>query len=190
MKARLFGAVSLLLAGAVTPAWAADDTVFLSTQLRPIEEAQKMRDVILKDYKGKVDYVPEQPAELAGAHPGRAAGRHAHDQPDRRAAWRAAAVAADQRAWSPVDDLAAQLKDRGFPAGPDESGQVRRRASDVHPLDAGDVFHGRQQAGAAVPAGGCGHQRADLRAAGRLGEGHAGEDGTADAGLSGRPFRD
>ena len=34
---------------------AAADTVFLSTQLRPIEEAQKMRDVILKDYQGKID---------------------------------------------------------------------------------------------------------------------------------------
>ena len=71
---------------------AAADTVFLSTQLRPIEEAQKMRDVILKDYQGKVTYVPEQPAATAGAPAGGAAGRHAHDQPDRRAARRAGAA--------------------------------------------------------------------------------------------------
>jgi multiple sugar transport system substrate-binding protein len=35
--------------------------IFLSTQLRPIEEAQKMRNVILKDFPRDVDYVPEQP---------------------------------------------------------------------------------------------------------------------------------
>lgn len=33
--------------------------VFLSTQLRPIEEAQKMRQVILKGFSGQVQFVPE-----------------------------------------------------------------------------------------------------------------------------------
>jgi multiple sugar transport system substrate-binding protein len=35
--------------------------IFLSTQLRPIEEAQKMRNEILKDFPRDVDYVTEQP---------------------------------------------------------------------------------------------------------------------------------
>lgn len=54
----------LLTAGAVlavlsaSPALA-QETVFLSTQLRPIEEAQKMRDVILKGFSGKVNFIPE-----------------------------------------------------------------------------------------------------------------------------------
>jgi multiple sugar transport system substrate-binding protein len=38
---------------------AADDIVFLSTQLRPIEEAQKVRDVILKGFEGEVEFIPE-----------------------------------------------------------------------------------------------------------------------------------
>src|SRR5215469_4448548 len=35
--------------------------IFLSTQLRPIEEAQKMRNLILKGYHREVDYVTESP---------------------------------------------------------------------------------------------------------------------------------
>ncbi len=38
---------------------AGDDLVFLSTQMRPVEEAQKLREVILKDYPGAVTFVPE-----------------------------------------------------------------------------------------------------------------------------------
>lgn len=33
--------------------------VFLSTQLRPLEEAQKMRQVILRDFPGRVEFIPE-----------------------------------------------------------------------------------------------------------------------------------
>ena len=35
--------------------------IFLSTQLRPIEEAQKMRNSILKDFSQEVDYITELP---------------------------------------------------------------------------------------------------------------------------------
>src|SRR5580692_6019254 len=56
--------IALLLAVPLTARVAAADTVFMSTQLRPIEEAQKMRDIILKDYSGKVTYVPQEPAQL------------------------------------------------------------------------------------------------------------------------------
>ncbi len=45
----------LLAAGAAARA----EVVFMSTQLRPIEEAQKMREVILRDFPGEVEFVPE-----------------------------------------------------------------------------------------------------------------------------------
>ena len=37
---------------------------FLSTQLRPIEEAQKMRNLILKGYRGEVDYIIAPPQQF------------------------------------------------------------------------------------------------------------------------------
>ena len=65
MTPRILAALSaFLIAGPLVPQPVAADTLFMSTQLRPIEEAQKMRDVILKDYTGKATYVPEEPAQL------------------------------------------------------------------------------------------------------------------------------
>jgi multiple sugar transport system substrate-binding protein len=90
------------------------DTVFLSTQLRPIEEAQKMRDVILKDYQGKVTYVPEQPAQLpirlqaemqGGTHTISLIGAlHGELEP-----------LVTLHALVPLDSLAVKLADRGIP---------------------------------------------------------------------------
>jgi len=64
MRRRKLGLTVLLgvtlLAGR---AWA-DDLVFLSTQLRPIEEAQKVREVILKGAPAPVTYVTEDPPAL------------------------------------------------------------------------------------------------------------------------------
>lgn len=57
------GALTILAASAVSPARAAE-VVFLSTQLRPIEEAQKMRDLILKGAPDQITYVTEEPAKL------------------------------------------------------------------------------------------------------------------------------
>jgi multiple sugar transport system substrate-binding protein len=42
----------------------AQDVVFLSTQLRPIEEAQKVREIVLKGFPQKVNFVAEEPAKL------------------------------------------------------------------------------------------------------------------------------
>jgi multiple sugar transport system substrate-binding protein len=39
--------------------------IFLSTQLRPIEEAQKMRNLILKGFPHEVDYITEQPQQFS-----------------------------------------------------------------------------------------------------------------------------
>ena len=38
--------------------------IFLSTQLRPIEEAQKMRNLILKGYRREIDYITESPRQF------------------------------------------------------------------------------------------------------------------------------
>jgi multiple sugar transport system substrate-binding protein len=38
--------------------------IFLSTQLRPIEETQKMRNLIPKDFPREVDYITEQPQQF------------------------------------------------------------------------------------------------------------------------------
>ncbi|HTW69292.1 MAG TPA: ABC transporter substrate-binding protein [Acetobacteraceae bacterium] len=121
--ATLFGAAAMFLGAAVTllagaaafPQPADADTVFLSTQLRPIEEAQKMRDVILKDYQGKVTYVPEQPAQLpirlraeqeGGTHTISLIGAlHGELEP-----------LVTLHALVPLDALAASLADRGIPA--------------------------------------------------------------------------
>src|ERR1700726_143506 len=42
----------------------AEHFIFLSTQLRPIGEAQKMRNLILKDFPREVDYITEQPQQF------------------------------------------------------------------------------------------------------------------------------
>jgi len=88
--------------------------IFLSTQLRPIEEAQKMRNVILKDFPRDVDYVPERPqvfpvrikeALHEGTHTIDIVGAlHAELQPLARLG-----------ALAPLDGLARKLTDRGIP---------------------------------------------------------------------------
>jgi multiple sugar transport system substrate-binding protein len=55
---------SLCAVGLLTAISAAAQTerlIFLSTQLRPIEESQKMRNLILKGFPREVDYITEQP---------------------------------------------------------------------------------------------------------------------------------
>jgi len=117
MTPRTLGALSaLLLAIPLALRPAAADTLFMSTQLRPIEEAQKMRDVILKDYSGKVTYVPEEPAALpvrlqaeqqGGTHTISVIGAlHGELEP-----------LLALHGIVPLDDLAAKLADRGIPAG-------------------------------------------------------------------------
>jgi multiple sugar transport system substrate-binding protein len=58
---------SLCTAGlltAIADAAPTERLIFLSTQLRPIEEAQKMRNLILKDFPREVDYITEQPQQF------------------------------------------------------------------------------------------------------------------------------
>src|SRR4029077_12115295 len=108
---------SLCAAGLLTAIASAAQTervIFLSTQLRPIEEAQKMRNVILKDFPQEVDYITEQPqqfpvrikAELQGSTRAMdvVGALHGELQP---------LVSAD--ALVPLDGLAGKLTRRGIP---------------------------------------------------------------------------
>ena len=116
MKRRTFfgcGAAALAVPFVSHLARAADPFVFLSTQLRPVEAAQQMRTVILKDFKGGVDFVPEQPPEMVVRLKAEAqtnkhtislvAGVHGELQP-----------LVPEGILTPLDDVAASLKDRGF----------------------------------------------------------------------------
>src|ERR1700720_3475596 len=109
--------LSLCAAGlltAIAEAAQSGRLTFLSTQLRPIEEAQKMRNVILKDFPREVDYITEQPqqfpvrikAERQGSTPaiGVVGALHGELQP---------LVPLD--ALVPLDDLAGKLTRRGIP---------------------------------------------------------------------------
>jgi len=111
---------ALTLAWLATPA--AAEVVFLSTQLRPIESAQKLRSDILKGFPGGVEFVTEQPPQL-GVHirAEQQAGKpvssligalHGELQP----------LAADSLV--PLDDVLEKLKDRGLNAGMVEAGKL------------------------------------------------------------------
>ena len=118
MKRRSLILRSTLLAGLAvlggTPRAHAEDLVFLSTQLRPIEEATKVREIILKGAPVKPVYVVDEPApftvrlqaELAtNRHTTSLVGAlHGELQPF-----------APTGGLSPLDDLAKQLTDRGIP---------------------------------------------------------------------------
>ncbi len=117
---RSVAVAALTLAWLATPA--AAELVFLSTQLRPIEAAQKMRSEILKDFPGGADFVTEQPPQL-GVHirAEQQAGKpvssligalHGELQP----------LAADSLV--PLDDVLEKLKDRGLNAGMVEAGKL------------------------------------------------------------------
>ena len=108
---------SLCAAGLLTALADAAQTerlIFLSTQLRPIEEAQKMRNLILEDFPREVDYVTEQPQQFSarieaeqegGAHTIDVVGApHGELQPLARL-----------DALVPLDDFAAKLTGRGIP---------------------------------------------------------------------------
>ena len=111
-SALTFSAALLATALAATPIRAAD-LIFTSGALAPITEAQKMRTIILKDYKGKVTFLPDEPPAMltrlkaetqGGARVSSLVGGNDGDL----------AVLAAAGALAPVDDLAASLASRGF----------------------------------------------------------------------------
>jgi multiple sugar transport system substrate-binding protein len=109
-----FHAAGLLTATVVTAH--AEHLIFLSTQLRPIEETQKMRNLILKDFPREVDYITEQPPQFpvrieteqkSGTHTIDVVGAlHGELKP-----------LAPLEALAQLDDLATGLAGRGIPSG-------------------------------------------------------------------------
>jgi multiple sugar transport system substrate-binding protein len=108
---------SLCAAGlltAIADAAQTEHLIFLSTQLRPIQEAQKMRNLILKGFPRDVDYITEEPSEF----PTRitAEGQGSTHTIDVVGALRGELQPlAVQDALVPLDDLASRLRGRGIP---------------------------------------------------------------------------
>jgi multiple sugar transport system substrate-binding protein len=99
---------------AIADAAHTEHLIFLSTQLRPIQEAQKMRNLILKGFPREVDYITEEPSQFpmrvtvegqGSKHTIDVVGAlHGELQP-----------LALQDALVPLDDLAGRLAGRGIP---------------------------------------------------------------------------
>jgi multiple sugar transport system substrate-binding protein len=111
--------LSLLLCAAGLLTAIADPTqtgrlIFLSTQLRPIAEAQKMRNLILKDFPREVDYITEQPQQFPVRIEAEEQSRtHTIDVVGALHGELQALVRLD--ALVPLDDLAGKLTRRGIP---------------------------------------------------------------------------
>src|SRR6516165_9864878 len=88
--------------------------IFVSTQLRPIEEAQRMRNLILKDFPQKVDYITEQPQQFPVRIESEwRRGIHTIDVVGALQGKLQPLVSLD--ALVPLDDLARKLRRRGIP---------------------------------------------------------------------------
>src|SRR6516162_9271050 len=88
--------------------------IFLSTQLRPIEEAQKMRNLILKDFSQEVDYITELPQRFPmRVEADRQTGMHTVDVVGALHGELQPLVSLDVLV--PLDDLAGKLTARGIP---------------------------------------------------------------------------
>lgn len=150
MKAILASAGALLLTANLA---AAQDVNFLSTQLRPVEEAQKVRQVLLKGVPGKVSYLVEEPPQFdvrmkaegkAGKRTISLAGAlHGELQP--------LVTSGDIE---PIDDIAAKLADRGIPPGLMELGKLGTGKQVYIPwMQATYIMVARKEALASLPAG-------------------------------------
>jgi multiple sugar transport system substrate-binding protein len=142
-------AVAPLLAA---PMAMAQDLVFLSTQLRPIDEAQKVRDVLLKGAP-KTTYVVEEPPQFAVRMKAeQAAGKrtislmgalHGELQP-----------LAPAGSLDPLDDVAKKLAGSGIPAGLMELGKLGTQSQQYIPwMQATYVLVIRKEALPLLPAG-------------------------------------
>src|SRR5215471_17049705 len=91
----------------------AERLIFLSTQLRPIEEAQRMRNLVLKDFSGEVDYITDLPQRFPiRLETERQTGMHSIDVVGALHGELQPLVAFD--ALVPLDDLAGRLSGRGI----------------------------------------------------------------------------
>lgn len=93
---------------------AQSQTVFLSTQLRPIEEATAVREELLSGLDKPVDYVVEEPPQFAvRMEAERQAGKHTISLVG--ALHGELSPLADRQMLEPLDDLASKLANAGMP---------------------------------------------------------------------------
>jgi multiple sugar transport system substrate-binding protein len=108
---------SLCAAGmltAIADAVQTERLIFLSTQLRPIAEAQKMRNLILENFSREVDYITEHPRQFpVRIKAEQQGGTHTIDVVGALHSELQSLVSLD--ALVPLDDLAARLAGRGIP---------------------------------------------------------------------------
>jgi multiple sugar transport system substrate-binding protein len=99
---------------AIADAAQTEHLIFLSTQLRPIEEAQRMRNLVLKGFPREVDYITEQPQQFPVRIKAEEQGRtHTIDVVGALHGELEPLVPLD--ALVPLDDLAGKLNGRGIP---------------------------------------------------------------------------
>ena len=138
--------------------------VLVDPGARRSRRQQKMRDSVLANFPGGVDFQPQEAGPVHHPHRGRGA------RPARARSASSARCTATSRPMPTTGptsrdiDLDRRQRQPGLP----RARQARHRRAEVPALDAGELRDGRQQAGAAVPAGRRRHQRADLRPADRL----------------------
>jgi multiple sugar transport system substrate-binding protein len=145
----LAAAVSAL---AVTGA-AAQETVFLSTQLRPVEEATKVRQIILKGAPSPVTFVVEEPSPFQTR-------MNAETQAGKRTISMVGALHGElaplvgSNALEPIDDLAAKARERGVPDHIMALGKLGTdRQMYVPWMQATYIMAARKEALAYLPAG-------------------------------------
>ncbi len=140
-----------LLLGSLAAA-KAQDTLFYSTQLRPIEEATKVRDVLLKGIPGKVTYVVDEPSPFAVR-------MKAETQAGKRTASVVGALHGELQPHvpadlQPIDDVAGKLGDRGIPQALMDLGKLGTANQQYVPwMQATYVMVANKQALPYLPAG-------------------------------------
>lgn len=113
-RSRTAAAWAIMVSVAAAQPVAADEIVFVSTQLRPIEETQKVRDVILDNFDGTVNYYGADAAQLDARM--RAEGTAGQRTIDLVGALHGELQPLAATELDAIDDVAAGLADRGIPA--------------------------------------------------------------------------
>lgn len=127
-------------------------TIFVSTQLRPIEEATVVREELLQDV-GDVDYVVEEPPQFAvRMEAERQAGKHTVSLVG--ALHGELSPLADKNALEPLDDLAKKLAAGGMPQAVLDLGKLGKPNQQYIPwMQATYVMAARKEALQYLPAG-------------------------------------
>ncbi|AJD45751.1 ABC transporter substrate-binding protein [Rhizobium sp. SEMIA 4085] len=136
---------------AATPVLA--DTVFLSTQLRPIAEATVVREELLKGVQSPVDYVVEEPPQFAvRMEAERQAGTHTISLVG--ALHGELSPLADKDGLEPLDDVAKALASKGMPQPLLDLGKLGKSSQQYIPwMQATYVMAARKDALQYLPQG-------------------------------------